>query len=89
MSRRPRITAAICALVVLALLSGAAAAQDNDAALPSPLVSSAVLEAKIAETQEATDLTDEARERLTALYRKALTNLEAVRANQETAAAYG
>lgn len=82
------MTAAVIALLFQAVLSCAAAVQDRDSALPSPLVTSAVLEAKIAETQDARDLTDEARERLIALYRKTLGNLETVRANQEATAAY-
>ncbi len=88
MNRRRQITAATVALFLLAAFALVAAAQDSDGALPSPLVTSAVLEAKIAEVQDAKDLTDEARERLMALYRRSLSNLEATRANQEAGATY-
>jgi len=88
MNRPRRIAGRIVVLLLQAVLTLAAAAQDTDGALPSPLVTAAVLEAKIAEAQDATDLTDDARERLIALYRKSLSNLEAARANQEAASAY-
>ena len=65
-----------------------AAAGDLEGALPSSLVSAPVLEARIAEAQDAVDMTDEARDRLVAQYRKSLSNLETAQANEAAAAAY-
>jgi len=72
----------------LAAMPLLAAAGDLGGALPSSLVSAPVLEARIAEAQDAVDITDEARDRLVALYRKSLSNLETAQANEAAAAAY-
>ena len=77
---------ALCLLWAGALAPGALALEgDGEGILPASLVTPAVIEAKIAEVEAATDLTDEARSRLVELYRKALSNLEAARADQEAA----
>ncbi len=75
---------ALCLLGVGALAAGALALEgDGEGILPASLVTPAVIEAKIAEVEAATDLADESRGRLIELYRKALSNLEAARADQE------
>ena len=82
-----RRTAAIL-LCGLAALPLAAAAQTGDEAPPSPLVTAAVLEARLAEARIASDLTDDARERLIGLYRRSLGNLKMIQANRAAGAAY-
>ncbi|MCG6941405.1 MAG: mechanosensitive ion channel [Thiohalocapsa sp.] len=85
---RPQWIVALPTVWLLAALAFAAAAEDTVDALPSPLVTAAVLDAKIAEVEAATDLTDEVRQQLIALYRKAQSNLETAQANAGAAAAY-
>jgi potassium efflux system protein len=75
-------------LWLMALLSCTAAAEDAMDALASPLVTPAVLKARIAEVEAAQDVADETRQRLVALYRKALSNLEVAAANADKAAAF-
>ena len=65
-----------------------AAAQTADAGPPASLVTSEVLESKIAETEATTGLAEEAKARLVELYRKGLSNLEAARAHKESAVAF-
>ena len=57
-------------------------------ALPPSLVTPEILEAKIAEVEAATDLTDEVKSKLIELHRKALTNLQTARSHAEAAMAF-
>lgn len=75
-------------LWLMALLSCTAAAEDAMDALASPLVTPAVLKARIAEVEAEPDVADDARQRLVKLYRKALSNLEVAAANADKAAAF-
>ena len=82
------IRRAALGLLILAALPFAAGAASGGDNAPSALVSESVLEAKIAEVQDATDLTDELRAQLLALYSKSLSDLETAKANEAAAAAY-
>lgn len=50
--------------------------------------SASVLEARIVEVEDGKDLTDEARDRLTALYRRSIRNLDVIEAHEAAAAGY-
>jgi potassium efflux system protein len=65
-----------------------ACAQEADSALPGWLVTSEALESKIAETEAATDRTEEAKTQLIELYRKALSNVQAAKDNAASAATF-
>ncbi len=79
---------ALSACILWASVVSSTGARAVDASRPASLVTPAVLESKIAETEATTSLAEEAKARLVELYRKALSHLEAARANQESAAVY-
>ena len=79
---------AMAAGVLAAAMAFAGDPQDTEASLPASLVTAAVLESKIAETEAATGLSEETKARFVELYRKALSYLESARANQKSAAAF-
>lgn len=66
----------------------AAAQQDIGEVLRPALVTSEMLESKIAEAEAAADLPDEAKTKLVELYRKSLSNLQEASANAERTAAF-
>jgi len=80
----------IIILFLLSLTLGPAFAADPPALTgsPSTVVTSEILEAKIAEVEAATDLPETAKTKLTELYRKALSELEATRAGNAAAEAF-
>ncbi len=84
---RTAVPVVIACMLWAAWLS-CAFALDADSALPESLVTSSALESKIAEAQAATDMTEEAKTRLVELYRKALSNLQAARDNEASAATF-
>jgi len=77
----------IIILFLLSLTLGTAFAADPPALTgsPSTVVTSEILEVKIAEVEAATDLPETAKTKLTELYRKALSELEATRAGNAAA----
>ena len=82
------IVPAVIACMLWAAWLSCAFAQEADSALPESLVTSSALESKIAEAQAATDMTEAAKTRLVELYRKALSNLQAARDNEASAATF-
>jgi len=82
------ITLAVVSSTLWLTMLTAVGAQEANPGPPASLVSPAVLESKIAETDAATGLAEEARARLVELYRKSLSHLEEARANEESAATY-
>ena len=80
----------IIILFLLSLSLGTAFAADPPALTgsPSTVVTSEILEVKIAEVEAATDLPESAKTKLTELYRKALSELEATRAGNAAAEAF-
>ena len=78
----------VIACMMWAAWPSCAFAREADSALPESLVTSSALESKIAEAQAATDMTEEAKARLVELYRKALSNLQAARDNEASAATF-
>ncbi|EGV18681.1 MscS Mechanosensitive ion channel [Thiocapsa marina 5811] len=78
----------ITACALWAIWLSSACAQEADSLLPGWLVTSEALESKIAETEAATDRTEEAKTRLLELYRKALSNLQAAKDNAASAATF-
>jgi potassium efflux system protein len=80
----------IIILFLLSLILGTAFAADPPALTgsPSTVVTSEILEVKIAEVEAATDLPETAKTKLTELYRKALSELEATRAGNAAAEAF-
>ncbi len=83
----PLVLAAFACFLWAAVLAPTGA-QEAEAGLPPSLVTPAILESKIAETEAFTELAEEAKGHLVERYRKALSHLEAARANEESAAAY-
>jgi potassium efflux system protein len=83
-------TAARCVIACMlwAVWLSSAWAQEPDSALPGWLVTSQTLESRIAETEAATDRTEEAKTQLTELYRKALSNVQAAKDNAASAATF-
>ncbi len=78
----------VIACMLWAVWPSAASAQAADSALPGWLVTSEVLESKIAEAEAATDRTEEAKTQLIGLYQKALSNLQAAKDNAASAATF-
>jgi len=82
-SQPPRLLAiGLCLLVLFAPL---AAAQQ---AVEEAPVAADLLEARIAETESASDLSDETKSRLLSLYRRALSNLEQAESDRAAARAF-
>jgi len=78
----------LVALVAVGLCLSAATQVGSQDALRSSLVTPEILETKIAEVEDAVDLSDEAKTRLVELYRRALSNLEEANANAAQASAF-
>ena len=80
----------IIILFLLSLTLGTAFAADPPALTgsPSTVVTSEILEVRIAEVEASTDLPETAKMKLTELYRKALSKLEATRAGNAAAEAF-
>jgi potassium efflux system protein len=81
------IVVASC-LLLLALLQSESGAREGDSALPPSLVTAAQLKAKISEAEADPGLDGDAKGRIVALYRKALSNLEEAAANRTRAEAF-
>ena len=82
----PRI--ALGLWLAVASQSGAATDDPGGGALPPTLITPAVLGAKITETETDPDLQAEAKTKLVALYREAVSNLNEIDANNSRAAAF-
>jgi len=78
----------VIACMLWAAWPSRACAQEADGALPGWLVTSEALESKIAETEAATDRTEEAKTQLIELYRKALGKVRAAKDNAASAATF-
>jgi potassium efflux system protein len=85
-AHRQRLLPAI-GLWLLALVAPIGGAQQSAGGEP-PAVTADLLEARIAETEAAADLSDEAKQRLASLYREALSNLEEAASHRESAQAF-
>ena len=84
-----KLIAIASCLLVLALLSTGVRAQDQrSTTVPPALVTADQLEAKLTEVEADPGLDGDAKGRLVALYRKALSNLEDVAANRARAEAF-
>ena len=88
MIRRGFVLALMATWLWAAVPAFATGTPDADQEPPSAMVSTAVLEARIAEVGDAKDLTDEARDSLIGLYRQSIRNLEESEANELAAAGY-
>ena len=84
-----KLIAIASCLLALALLSTGVRAQDQGVTtVPPALVTADQLEAKLTEVEADPGLDGDAKGRLVALYRKALSNLEEVAANRSRADAF-
>jgi potassium efflux system protein len=83
-----RSASAPCLLLLMFLQSGVGAWGQDLAAAPPALVSADLLQAKITETEADPAVAGDAKGKLVALYRKALSNLQEVAANRSRAEAF-
>jgi hypothetical protein len=76
-------------LLLLTLVGSLAAAGEVTPSTPSPaLVTAEILESKIAEVEAAGNIDEQTKSGLVALYRKALSNLQAANSNKDAVQAF-
>jgi PAS domain S-box-containing protein len=82
------ISSVVICCVLLLIRPLFAADDDSTKLLPTALVTSGILESKIAEAEAATNLIDEKKTKLVELYRNALSNLQALSSHEKLAESF-